>query len=84
MKIDPRYVMGNCPQRWSMKVLFKERGLLLFSINTLPASVYNLNSSFPTRLPGYFQFLFSDHTAQSTLFYFYLFLYCAYFTLTIA
>jgi hypothetical protein len=41
MKIDPRYVMGNRPRRWSMKVSFKERDLLLFSINPLPVSVYN-------------------------------------------
>jgi hypothetical protein len=42
--------MGNRPWRWSMKVSFKERDLLLFSINPLPASVHNLHSSFPTRI----------------------------------
>jgi hypothetical protein len=56
-----------------MKVLFKERDLLLFSVNPLPVSVYNLNSSFPTRLPGYFQSLFFDSTAHCTPLYFSLF-----------
>jgi len=44
-----------------MKASFKERDLLMFSINPLFASVYNLNSSYPTRLPSYFQFPFSDN-----------------------
>ena len=67
MKIDPRYVMGNRPRR--------ERDLLLFSINPLPVSVYNLNSSFPTRLPGYFQSLFQTIPHIPRHFYFSLFLY---------
>ena len=83
MKIDPRYVMGNRLRRWSIKVLFKERDLLLSSINPFPTSVHNLNSSFLTRLLGYFQSPFSDSTAHSALLYFSLFLYCVYSTLTI-
>jgi hypothetical protein len=80
MKTDPHYVMGNRPQRWSMKVSFKERDLLLFPINPLPVSVRNLNSSFPTRLPDYFQSCFfrQYRTFHVTLFLFISLLYSHY------
>jgi hypothetical protein len=64
MKIVLRCVMGNHLWRWSVKVSFKERDLLLFSINLLYTSVYSLNSSFPSQLLGYFQSPFSDNTAS--------------------
>jgi hypothetical protein len=82
MKIDPRYVMGNRPRRWcGAWRSYSRRDLLLFSINRLPVSVYNLNSSFSTRLSGYFQSLFSENTVYSTPLYFSLFLYS---TITLA
>ena len=65
MEIDLRYVLDHSLRQLSIS--FKQRNLLLFAINPVPATVHDLNSSSPTQLPSCFQSPFPD-TAYISLF----------------
>lgn len=50
--------MGHCPRHIGLS--YKEKNLLLFTINLGSVTVYDLNSSSRKRIPSHFQSPFSD------------------------